>query len=106
MAVVISGGAAVQPFVQPIVEAVVPTQVSGLIAPRLPFVEPPARPDGSILFARDGAIWEWSAGEVHALTPSGGNEQPRWSPDGFGIAYVQRGRGYSDIWVMDASGRE
>jgi TolB protein len=93
-------------IIQPLIEAVVPTQVAGVAIPRPSLPEPLAKPPGLILFGRGGAIWVWAGGEVRPLTPAGGNEQPRWSPDGTGIAYVHRDNSYSDIWIMDASGRE
>src|SRR6266545_1322658 len=59
-----------QPLIEPVLQAVVPTQVAGFVAPRLPGVEPLAKPAGRILFARDGAVWVWEEGDVRALTPS------------------------------------
>jgi TolB protein len=92
-------------LIEPLIE-IVPTQVAGIAIPRPSLPEPLARPPGRILFGRGGAIWVWAEGEVKALTPAAGNEQPSWSPDGSGIAYVHRGNSFSDIWIMDSSGRE
>src|SRR5216684_173928 len=73
-------------FIQPLIEAVVPTQVAGIAIPKPSLPEPLAKPPGLILFGRGGGIWVWAGGEVKALTPASSNEQPRWSPDGTGIA--------------------
>jgi TolB protein len=63
--------------------------------------------EGRLLYARDGHIWLRTGTTAHRLTE--GTEglratQPCWSPNGRQIAYVVRGEGYSDIWVMNSDG--
>ncbi len=68
--------------------------------------EQPHRPSvsGRLLYACQGYIWLYTgttARRLSGLTPS---SQPAWSPDGKQIAFVVRGEGHSDIWVMESDG--
>lgn len=58
-------------------------------------------PGGRILFAKNGAIWEWSDGSTKRLTEEVGAMDPAASPDGTKIAYTRKGNGWSNIHVMD-----
>ncbi len=60
---------------------------------------------GRILYARDGNIWLRSGTSAQRLTEGMWATQPAWSPDYRQIAFVVKGEGYSDVWVMDADGR-
>lgn len=75
-----------------------------------PTAGPAARPvnenraPGRLLFARGGNIWLWADGQETQLTQDGGRSQPRWSPDGSQVLWVQRGDSYADLWLADAQG--
>lgn len=60
--------------------------------------------EGRLLYARDGHIWLRTGTTAHRLTEGMQATQPCWSPNGRQIAFVVRGEGYSDIWVMDSDG--
>lgn len=68
--------------------------------------EQPQRPSvsGRLLYACQGHIWLYTGTTVRRLTGPAPAAQPAWSPDGKQIAFVVRGEGYSDIWVMEADG--
>ncbi len=63
------------------------------------------QPPGRLLYARGGDIWAWQDGQETQLTSGGGRSQPRWSPDGAQLLWVQGGDSYADLWVADAGGR-
>jgi Tol biopolymer transport system component len=44
--------------------------------------------------------------EVHRLTTTGGNVQPRWSPDGTRIAFTSWRSGRAEVWTMNADGTD
>ena len=54
-------------------------------------------PPGRIAFVRDGDVWVWSDGNADRLFEHGSASDPRWSPDGRQVLYVQVGNGYSDL---------
>jgi len=60
---------------------------------------------GRLLYARGGNIWLRKGTTAERLTDLGTATQPAWSPDGKQIAFTVRGESYSDIWVMDADGK-
>ncbi|MGC9023614.1 MAG: hypothetical protein ACP5NB_02070 [Chloroflexia bacterium] len=59
---------------------------------------------GRLLYASQGHIWLYTGTATRRLTGPTPASQPAWSPDGKQIAFVVRGEGYSDIWVMEADG--
>ena len=62
---------------------------------------------GLLTFVRSNQIYtSTTAGtSVKALTSSGKNYRPHWSPDGKRIAFVHEApAGFRDIWVMNANG--
>ena len=62
---------------------------------------------GLLTFVRSNQIYtSTTAGtSVKALTSSGKNYRPHWSPDGRRIAFVHEApAGFRDIWVMNANG--
>ncbi|MGC8873597.1 MAG: TolB family protein [Chloroflexia bacterium] len=61
--------------------------------------------EGRLLYARGGNIWLRQGTTAERLTDCGSCTQPAWSPDGRQIAFVVREESYSDIWVMDADGK-
>ncbi len=63
-----------------------------------------ARPPGRLLYARGGDLWVWQDGQETRITEGGGRGQPRWSPDGAQLLWVQGGDSYADLWVADAGG--
>lgn len=59
---------------------------------------------GRLLYACQGHIWLYAGTTARRLTGPTPASQPAWSLDGKQIAFVVRGEGYSDIWVMEADG--
>ena len=83
--------------------------VAGLAAHGAPLAAaaPPLDGDGKIAFVRNDDIYTINpdGSGMTALTTSGGNAGPAWSPDGTEIAYVHTGDDHvSDLWIMDADG--
>jgi Tol biopolymer transport system component len=58
---------------------------------------------GRILFTRGGNIWVWQDGQSAQLTDGGSIRQPRWSPTGDAILYVQVGESYMNLMLADAN---
>ncbi len=59
---------------------------------------------GRIAFVRSGSVWAWSAGDgERQLFGDGNASDPRWSPDGGEVLYVQRGTSYSNLAAYDFS---
>jgi hypothetical protein len=79
-------------------------------------VEPPQKPiaatprahafvlPGTIYLAQSGAIYSFSAGRFHQLTPEAGWMQPALYPDGFNLLAVKRSEMYSDVYTMTLFG--
>ena len=61
--------------------------------------------EGRLLYARAGNIWLRSETTSQRLTEGVWATQPCWSPDGRQIVFVVRGDKYSDLWIMDADGK-
>ncbi len=59
---------------------------------------------GRLLFTRGGNVWLWADGQEARITRDGGAMQPRWSPDGSQMLWVQRGDSFGDLWLADARG--
>ena len=70
-------------------------------APQLAAAEAPS--SGRLLFTRGGNIWLWQDGQATQLTNGGGIRQPRWSPTGDAILYIQTGESYRNLILADAS---
>lgn len=60
---------------------------------------------GRLLFVRGGNIWLWQDGQSTQLTTTGDSRQPRWSPAGDAILYVQVGESYMNLMLADANGQ-
>jgi Tol biopolymer transport system component len=61
----------------------------------------------SVLTDRTSNVWASPAGEwnnIRQLTSGKGNGEPVWTPNGK-IVYISRTGGNTDIWIMDADGR-
>lgn len=56
---------------------------------------------GRLLFAREGDLWVWTGGETKRILQSVAASDPRWSPDGRRIIYVESGNSYSDLYVYN-----
>lgn len=92
-----------------------PTQYAPLptvpATPRLVMTQPAEavrgeRLPGRLLFVRQGIVWRWQDGQGQPLFGDGLTVQPRWSPDGSKIAYVQRSDSASDLVIADSAGGE
>jgi Tol biopolymer transport system component len=64
--------------------------------------------NGKIAFERNGQITVKDPGDLTggvALTNTGNNSDPAWSPDGLKLAFTSdRGTGTLQIWTMNADG--
>ena len=69
--------------------------------------DPQWAPDGAHLaYVRDNAIWVIGANGSRPTVVTdhpAGSRAPRWAPDGRRIAFVSRRRGWSQVWIQDAS---
>lgn len=87
------------------------TPVAPTAAPVSAAATPVAKPTaqgqsgGRLLFTRGGNIWLWQDGQGTQLTTSGGLRQPRWSPGGDAMLYVQVGESYMNLMLADATGQ-
>jgi hypothetical protein len=73
--------------------------------------KPPASPrpeafslPGTIYIAQSGALYSFSAGRFHQLTPEAGWMQPALSPDGNTLVAVKRNSLYSDVYQLTRYG--
>lgn len=91
-----------QPLGAPVVQ-------SGVVvsAAAVPAAAPTAQAQfgGRLLFTRGGNVWLWQDGQGTQLTTSGGIRQPRWSPGGDAMLYVQVGESYMNLMLADATGQ-
>jgi TolB protein len=60
---------------------------------------------GRLLFVRNGTVWLWQGDTGRPLFGNGTAFQPRFSPDGRQIVYVNRGNSYSDLLIADQNGQ-
>ncbi len=90
-----------------------PWEENGVPPPDVPTPTPPKVEEagqsspyvvGRLLYAREGSIWLRTGTTARRLTEGLQATQPAWSPDGTRIAFVVRGEGYADIWIMSADG--
>ncbi len=73
------------------------------------------RLDGQLLFTRQGNLWAWHGDNATrlAIEPgksvianlSGKLTQPSWSPGSGAIAYIRQDEAFSDLWVVNADGK-
>jgi len=59
---------------------------------------------GTMYIAQSGAIYSFSAGRFHQLTPEAGWMQPSLSPDGSTLIAVKATPLYSDVWTLNLFG--
>jgi hypothetical protein len=59
---------------------------------------------GTIYLAQAGALYSFSAGRFHQLTPEAGWTQPALYPDGTHLLAVKRSPSFSDIYVLTKYG--
>jgi hypothetical protein len=59
---------------------------------------------GTIYIAQSGALYGYSAGRFHQLTPEAGWTQPALSPDGNGLIAVKRSALFSDVYRLTRYG--
>ncbi len=60
---------------------------------------------GHLYAVRGGDLWRWSGTTACLLTRNLDITDPAISRDGAQLAYIQRGRSFSDLWVADPEGR-
>jgi hypothetical protein len=60
---------------------------------------------GTIYLAQAGALYSFSAGRFHQLTPEAGWTQPALYPDGSHLLAVKRSGFFSDVYVLTPYGR-
>lgn len=58
-------------------------------------------PQGMMLFVRNGDIYHWTPQGETKLIADGNAQDPRWSPDGLSVLYVQNGGSYSNLVLFD-----
>ena len=59
---------------------------------------------GTIYIAQSGALYSFSAGRFHQLTPEAGWTQPALSPDGNTLIAVKRSSLFSDVYLLTRFG--
>jgi hypothetical protein len=59
---------------------------------------------GTVYLAQSGALYSFSAGRFHQLTPEAGWTQPALSPDGLSLLAVKRSDFYSDVYLLTRYG--
>jgi Tol biopolymer transport system component len=62
-------------------------------------------PPGTLYLVQSGAIYSYSAGRFHALTPEENWMQPSAYPDGTGLIAVKRFGGHSDVYLLTRLGQ-
>lgn len=62
--------------------------------------------EGRLLYARGDNIWMRTGMTAHRLTDGMPATQPCWSPDGNQIVFVVKEEAFSDLYVMEADGRD
>lgn len=60
-------------------------------------------PSGRIAFVRGGNVWAWSQEGERELFQDGNASDPRWSPDGGEVLFVQSGGSFSNLVIHDFS---
>jgi hypothetical protein len=60
---------------------------------------------GTLYLSQAGAIYSFSAGRFHQLTPEDGWMQPSAYPDGSGLIVVKRYGGWSDVFLLTRLGQ-
>jgi hypothetical protein len=60
---------------------------------------------GTIYLAQSGALYSFSSGRFHQLTPEAGWMQPAVSPDGNSLLAVKRSPMFSDVYLLSTYGR-
>jgi len=81
-------------------KGVAPPQKPTAAAPRAQAFSLP----GTIYLAQAGALYSFSAGRFHQLTPEDGWTQPALYPDGSHLLAVKRSGSFSDIYVLTTYG--
>jgi hypothetical protein len=59
---------------------------------------------GTIYLAQSGALYSFSAGRFHQITPEAGWSQPALSPDGKSLLAVKRASTFSDVYLLTPYG--
>ena len=81
-------------------KVVVPPQKPTAATPRAHAFSLP----GTIYLAQSGALYSFSAGRFHQLTPEQGWTQPALHPDGTHLLAVKRSASFSDVYVLTSYG--
>jgi len=84
-------------------------QSKAVAAPQKP-TDPTPRPQqftlpGTIYLAQSGALYSFSAGRFHQLTPEAGWTMPALYPDGSQLVAVKRSPFFSDVYVLTRFGK-
>src|SRR5437899_3198078 len=67
-------------------------------------ISAPAVP-GTLYLVQAGAIYRFQHGQFTQITPESGWTQPSLSPDGHQMVAVQRHTNYSDLYLLNPSGK-
>jgi hypothetical protein len=82
-------------------------QSKAVAAPQKPTITPRAKQvtlPGTIYLVQSGALYSFSVGRFHQLTPEAGWTMPALYPDGSQLLAVKRSAFYSDVYVLSRFG--
>jgi Tol biopolymer transport system component len=69
-------------------------------------VDPRTKVPGTLLYAKDGNIWEQSGEQARQVTDNGHDSMPAWSPDGATVYYIRSIRAQNETkWITNGEVR-